>query len=210
MPTISNPRRSLLALSALSTVALVSPSVFADLLRTPSMTEGPFYPREMPLDDDNDLTRVRGQSGVAKGELLDFAGRVVDEKGRPVRNALVEIWQCNAFGVYHLAGDSGRMDPNFQGFGKVATDSEGRYRFRTIKPVAYSGRTPHIHYKVKSREFREFTSQVLIAGDPGNERDFVFRSIRSAEERKRITMELKPAAPDSGVALKTEFEIVVG
>lgn len=207
MQNFSRPRRSLLILSA---AALASPSALAELLRTPGMTEGPFYPRDMPLDDDNDLTRVKGRSGIAEGDVLDFQGRVVDVKGRPVRDALVEIWQCNAFGVYHLAGDRGRMDPNFQGFGKVATDSEGRYRFRTIKPVAYSGRTPHIHYKVKSREFREFTSQVLIAGDPGNERDFVFRSIRNAEERKRVTMTLQPAAPDSGAALRAEFEIVVG
>lgn len=207
MPHISTSRRSLLIASA---ALLTSTTALADLMRTPRMTEGPFYPREMPLDDDNDLTRVKGQAGTAQGEVFDLSGRVVDDKGRPVRNALVEIWQCNAYGVYHLAGDSGKIDPNFQGFGKVATDGEGRYRFRTIKPVPYTGRTPHIHYKVKSRDFREFTSQVLIAGEPGNERDGVFRSIRNAEERKRVLMELKPAATGSGAKFAADFEIVVG
>jgi protocatechuate 3,4-dioxygenase, beta subunit len=207
MSSVLPSRRSLLIASA---ALLASPAALAELLRTPRMTEGPFYPRQMPLDDDNDLTKVKGQSGVAEGEILDFAGRVLDDKGRSVKNALVEIWQCNAYGVYHLAGDSGKLDPNFQGFGKVATDGEGRYRFRTIKPVPYSGRTPHIHYKVKSRDFGEFTSQVLIAGDPGNERDGIFRSIRGAEERKRVLMELKPAAANSGAKLATDFDIVVG
>jgi protocatechuate 3,4-dioxygenase, beta subunit len=207
MPHISTSRRSLLIASA---ALLTSQAALADLLRTPRMTEGPFYPREIPLDDDNDLTRVKGRAGTAQGEVLDLSGRVIDDKGRPARNALVEIWQCNAYGVYHLAGDSGKIDPNFQGFGKIATDGEGRYRFRTIKPVPYTGRTPHIHYKVKSRDFGEFTSQVLIAGEPGNERDGVFRSIRNAEERKRVVMELKTAAADSGAKFATDFEIVVG
>jgi protocatechuate 3,4-dioxygenase beta subunit len=207
MPHISTSRRSLLIASA---ALLTSQAALADLLRTPRMTEGPFYPREIPLEDDNDLTRVKGRAGTAQGEVLDLSGRVIDDKGRPVRNALVEIWQCNAYGVYHLAGDSGKIDPHFQGFGKIATDGEGRYRFRTIKPVPYTGRTPHIHYKVKSRDFGEFTSQVLIAGEPGNERDGVFRSIRNAEERKRVVMELKTAAADSGAKFATDFEIVVG
>jgi protocatechuate 3,4-dioxygenase beta subunit len=207
MPHISTSRRSLLIASA---ALLTSQAALADLLRTPRMTEGPFYPREIPLDDDNDLTRVKGRAGTAQGEVLDLSGRVIDDKGRPVGNALVEIWQCNAYGVYHLAGDSGKIDPHFQGFGKIATDGEGRYRFRTIKPVPYTGRTPHIHYKVKSRDFGEFTSQVLIAGEPGNERDGVFRSIRNAEERKRVVMELKTAAADSGAKFATDFEIVVG
>ncbi len=197
-------RRILLALAA-----TLSLPAWAKLVRTPAMTEGPFYPVELPLDQDNDLTRVAGKSGVASGELFDFTGRVVDEAGAPVQAAVVEIWQCNAFGAYHHPGDGGRVDPHFQGFGKTTTDAEGRYRFRTIKPVAYSGRVPHIHFKVKRAGKPEFTSQVMIAGDPGNERDFVLRSMRDAEARKMVLMTLEKAPKESGAVWRTGFEIVV-
>ena len=102
------------------------------------------------------------------------------------------------------------MDPFFQGFGKTVTDSDGHYRFRTIKPVAYSGRTPHIHFKVKSRDFGEMTSQMFMPGDPGNDRDGVLRGVRSEADRKRLMMSLKPAAPDRGVKVLAGFDIVVG
>lgn len=200
-------RRRLLALAAAS--AALSGKAWAAILKTPAMTEGPFYPVELPLDQDNDLTRVAGRPGTASGEFLDFTGRVLDESGAPVAGAVVEIWQCNAFGVYHHPGDGGKVDPNFQGFGKTTTDAQGRYRFRTIKPVAYSGRVPHIHYKVKRAGKAEFTSQVMIAGDAGNERDFVFRSMRNPEARKRVLMTLTQAPNDTGVMWRTEFEIVV-
>ena len=169
------------------------------------MTEGPFYlgPRDLLLDQDNDLTTITGKSGVATGELVDLTGRVVNERDRPMKNALVEIWQCNGNCRYHHTGDDSRapLDPFFQGYGKTVTDREGRYRFRTIKPVAYSGRTPHIHFKVKSREFGEMTSQMFVPGDPGNARDFVLRNIRNEADRLRLMMSLKPAAPGIGVKL---------
>jgi protocatechuate 3,4-dioxygenase, beta subunit len=200
-------RRRLLALAATS--AALSGKAWAAILKTPAMTEGPFYPVELPLDHDNDLTRVAGKSSVASGELLDFGGRVLSESGMPVAGAVVEIWQCNAFGAYHHPSDGGKIDPHFQGFGKTTTDAEGRYRFRTIKPVAYSGRVPHIHFKVKQAGKREFTSQVMIDGHPGNERDGVYRYLRDAEARKRVLMTLTAAPKESGVAWRTEFEIVV-
>lgn len=188
---------------------LLSAPAWASLLRTPAMTEGPFYPVELPLDQDNDLTRVAGKTGVASGDALDFAGRVLDASGAPVAGAVVEIWQCNAFGAYHHPGDGGRLDPHFQGWGKTTTDAEGRYRFRTIRPVAYSGRVPHIHYKVKRAGKPEFTSQVMIDGEAGNERDFVFRHLRNAEARKRVLMTLARAPKESGAVWRTEYEIVV-
>lgn len=201
-------RRLVLTLPA-ALAAMFSTGACARALRTPAMTEGPFYPVELPLDQDNDLTRVNGKTGIATGELLDFSGRVVDEADAPVAGAVVEIWQCNAFGTYHHPSDSGRLDPNFQGFGKTTTDAQGRYRFRTIKPVAYSGRVPHIHFKVKRAGKPELTSQVMLAGEASNERDFVFRSMRDAEARKRVLMTLTAAPKDSGVKWRTEFEIVV-
>jgi protocatechuate 3,4-dioxygenase, beta subunit len=211
-------RRQMLALAGLSGAGLIIPArVFAaleSLVKTPPMTDGPFYPdaKDSPLDQDNDLTTFAGKSGVASGALLDFSGRVMDDQGRVMKSALVEIWQCNAFGRYHHSRDNNRapLDSAFQGFGKVITDGDGRYRFRTIRPVAYPGRVPHIHVKVKSRSFGELTSQIFIEGESGNDRDFVLRSIRDEAQRKRAMMTLKPAAPESGVKLTGEFDIVVG
>lgn len=207
-------RRQLLRWAALGASALVLPGEVLAALKTPTMTEGPFYPgpKDLLLDQDNDLTTITGKSGVATGELIDLTGRVVDERDRPMKNALVEIWQCNGNGRYHHTGDDSRapLDPFFQGYGKTVTDREGRYRFRTIKPVAYSGRTPHIHFKVKSREFGEMTSQMFVPGDPGNARDFVLRNIRNEADRMRLMMSLKPAAPISGVKLLAQFDMVVG
>lgn len=211
-------RRQALALAGFGCGSfLIPPPVLAALnafVKTPPMTDGPFYPgaKDLPLDQDNDLTSFAGKSGVASGVLLDFSGRVMDDQGRAMKNTLVEIWQCNAFGRYHHSSDNNRapLDPAFQGFGKVITDSEGRYRFRTIRPVAYPGRVPHIHVKVKSRSFGELTSQIFIEGESGNDRDFVLRSIRDEATRKRVMMTLKPAAPESGVKLVGEFDIVVG
>jgi len=207
-PHNSLKRRLVLAMPA-ALAAMLSATAWGRALRTPAMTEGPFYPVELPLDQDNDLTKVVGKTGVASGELLDFSGRVVDEADAPVAGAVVEIWQCNAFGAYHHPSDGGKIDPNFQGFGKTTTDAQGRYRFRTIKPVAYSGRVPHIHFKVKRAGKPELTSQVMIAGEAGNERDFVFRSMRDAEARKRVLMTLTQAPKESGVKWRTDYEIVV-
>ena len=186
----NNSRRQMLGWAAVATGGvLLPPSVWA-AVKTPAMTEGPFYPlaKDLPLDQDNDLTRLDGKSGVAAGVLLDLSGRVLDEKDRPQANALVEIWQCNAGGRYHHGRDNSNapLDPFFQGFGKFVTDAEGRYRFRTIRPVAYPGRVPHIHVKVKSRDFGELTTQIFVAGEAGNERDFVLRSMSSEAERKRV------------------------
>ena len=207
-------RRHLLALAAMCASGMYVPTSVWAALKTPRMTEGPFYPglEDLLLDQDNDLTTIAGKSGVAAGILLDVTGRVVDENNRPLKSALVEIWQCNAHGRYHHRGDDAKapLDPYFQGFGKTMTDADGRYRFRTIRPVAYPGRVPHVHFKVKSREFGEFTSQFFVEGESGNDRDFLLRSMRNEADRKRVMMALKPAAPDSGTKLVGEFEIVVG
>ena len=207
-------RRQLLRWAAFVTSTIMLPENVWAVLKTPTVTEGPFYPgpKVLLLDQDNDLTTIAGKTGVAKGELLDLSGHVVDENGRSLQNALIEIWQCNGNGRYHHTGDDSRapLDPFFQGYGKTVTDREGRYRFRTIKPVAYSGRTPHIHFKVKSREFGEMTSQMFVPGDPGNARDFVLRNIDNEADRMRLMMSLKPAAPGIGVKLLAQFDMVVG
>lgn len=207
-------RRHWLGWSAVGISAATFPATAWAVTKTPAMTEGPFYPRaqDLPLDQDNDLTTIAGKAGLAAGDLLDLSGRVIDGKGRPIRDALVEIWQCNSFGRYHDARDDSRAprDPFFQGYGKFVTETEGRYRFRTIRPVAYPGRTPHIHIKVTSREYGVLTTQIFIAGEAGNARDGVLASLKTDEERRRVTMNLTSGAADSTAKWVGEFEIVLG
>lgn len=171
---------------------------------TPRMTEGPFYPAMLPDDTDADLTRVRGRAGRASGTPLEVSGRVVDRRGRPRAGARVEIWQCDARGRYHHVGEpESALDPDFQGFGAVVADAEGRYAFRTIRPAPYPGRTPHIHFTVAEGGRRRLTSQMFIEGEPRNERDGLYR--RLGAEARLVTMRLA----DAGAGLKGALDIVL-
>lgn len=209
-------RRKILSVAARTFAGSVASSIIPAWAqeKTPRMSEGPFYPRpvDMPLDDDNDLTRVKGRQEVARGTLLDLTGRVTDINGRTLGSVTIEIWQCNSHGRYHDSRDSSSspLDPNFQGFGKALTDSQGRFRFRTIRPVAYPGRAPHIHFKVKAKAFKELTSQMFVAGDPGLERDVIWQSLGSPELKRQMAVELKPTEASAGVALTGYFEIIIG
>lgn len=149
---------------------------------TPSQTEGPFYPVRLPADADNDLLR-NGPLQYASGQPAWVEGTVTDVDGKPLAGATVEIWQCDEAGRYHHPGDGSRADPAFQGFGRVAVGADGRYRFRTIRPVPYSGRTPHIHVKVKDGRHELLTTQLYVQGDPHNERDFLWRRLDDADRR---------------------------
>jgi len=207
-------RRELFRIMTLSAAGWLVPGWVARaaaLLATKPLTEGPFYPRMLPLDDDNDLTQVKGVNGVAKGIVLDLTGRVVDAEGRPLAGTQVEIWQCNAFGRYHHPDDhsSAPLDPGFQGHGKTVTDADGRYRFRTIKPVPYPGRTPHIHFRLASREAGALTTQMFVAGEAGNERDGIFRQMQNDRTHQPAVVALTPAEKGSGAELRGEFQIVL-
>ena len=159
MRTIS--RRLLLA----TTVLPLRQVLAADLAATPAQTEGPFYPTSFPTDSDNDLVQVRGQAAQAMGTILHLHGRVLDASGRPLNGALVEVWQSDAQGLYDHPGQPrrDRRDSAFQGYGKVLTDGQSSYSFRTLKPVAYPGRTPHIHLKVATADGRRLTTQFYLA-----------------------------------------------
>jgi protocatechuate 3,4-dioxygenase, beta subunit len=194
--------------------ALAAPQAFAaDLVATPAQTEGPFYPAAFPADSDNDLVQVRGQAARALGTVLHLQGRVLDSSGRPLDGAIVEIWQCDAQGLYDHPRQPGRerRDAAFQGYGKVLADAQSGYRFRTLKPVAYPGRTPHIHLKVATADGRRLTTQLYLAGDPLNDRDFVYReAARDPRRRERIDMRLEPANGLEAGAFATTMDIVVG
>ena len=199
-------RRILCALGAAAVAPLQPTPVLADPREpTPRMTEGPFYPRSFPKDSDGDLTRVAGRGDVAQGDLLDVSGRVIDRNGRSRAGARVEVWQCDVTGHYHHVGH-GEGDPAFQGFGAVTTDAEGRYAFRTIRPVPYPGRTPHIHFAVLEGGQRRLVSQMFVEGDPGNSRDGLYRSLGG--EAKRVTIRLENAT-NAGARLTGTLDIVL-
>lgn len=213
-------RRGLLAASArsglsLCALGLLSPAALAELLTTPSTTEGPFYPDRLPLDTDNDLLIVNDATVHALGDITHLTGKVLGPTGSPIRNAVVEIWQCDSTGAYLHSRTMGRdrRDLAFQGYGRFLTDSRGRYYFRTIKPVPYPGRTPHIHFAVSEHGHRVLTTQMMIGGNPQNERDGVFRSV--GPDRDRLLAEFKPIEPAAkgGLPLaefEARFDIVLG
>lgn len=151
---------------------------------TPANPEGPFYPKHKQIDKDTDLTLIEGRTERAEGQVIQVTGQVLDENGQPVEGALVDIWQANANGRYHHEDDpsSAPVDPNFQGWGMVKTDAQGRYSFTTIKPAAYHvegdwSRPPHIHFKVSRRGYHELTTQMYFAGESLNESDRLLRSV---------------------------------
>jgi protocatechuate 3,4-dioxygenase beta subunit len=206
-------RRAFLGSVAVGAAAFTAPGLFADeLVRTPRQTEGPFYPDKLPLDTDNDLLIVNDSITPAVGEVTHLGGKILDARGEPIRNALVEIWQVDGKGVYLHTGDSGRKerDSNFQGFGRFLTGSSGEYYFRTIKPVPYPGRTPHIHFKIKKGGKGLLTTQCYIKGEARNERDFIFRSIPAGKSRNAVLVAFEPLKGSRIGELTARFDIVLG
>ena len=207
-------RRRFLSTLALGAAAFATPGLFAEelaLARTPRMTEGPFYPPKLPLDTDNDLIIINDSITPAVGEITHVTGRVLSASGEPIRNAAVEIWQCDSQQVYLAQGSSGgRNDPNFQGFGRFTTGSTGEYYFRTIKPVPYPGRTPHIHFKIKKGGRELLTTQLFINGHPQNKSDGVFRGIRDPLERELVLVDFKPVKGSKIAELSANFDLVIG
>ena len=201
----ASSRRTLLASSASVLVASAVPAWAQgrQLEPTPSQTEGPFYPVTLPADTDFDLLR-NGKVDYRHGQPAWVEGTVVDTAGKPVSGAVVEIWQCDHAGHYHHPGDGGRADPAFQGFGRVTVGADGRYRFRTLRPVAYSGRAPHIHAKVRLGRKELLTTQLYVAGDADNERDGIWRRL-SPSGRAAVTVPFTPSAD----GLQARFPLVV-
>ena len=192
------------ALSGLQTAAMAAGP-------TPRQPLGPFYPDKLPLDQDNDLLRVSGRTGRALGQPTQVYGQIRTPDGQPLNGAAVEIWQCDHFGRYIHSRDAsrGKRDKNFQGFGRAITDENGLYRFQTIKPVAYPGRTPHIHFIVRSEPAGRFVTQMYVEGEPQNRRDGLLNRVSDPELRQALIVPLKPS-PDLGEnALSGRFDIIV-
>jgi protocatechuate 3,4-dioxygenase beta subunit len=217
MRAMTVSRRRLVAFAGV--VATVGFPSLAAARGLPRMTEGPFYPplayRARSVDWDADLTTVRGRAPDgqplprARGEYLDLRGAVVDGDDRAIDGAEVEIWQCDAFASYrHPRGARDRVDAGFQGFGSTRSDARGRYRFLTIRPVPYPGRTPHIHVKLRHPGFGELTSQLFVAGEPGNAGDVLYRDLDDAD-RKDVELRLQRPAAGEPVAWVAERDLIV-
>lgn len=210
---LAERRRFLTQALALSAAAFTTPGLFADeLTRTPKQTEGPFFPDKLPLDTDNDLLIINDAITPAVGEITHLTGQILDASGNPIRNTLVEIWQADNNGAYLHSGtdNKDKRDRHFQGYGRFLTGSKGEYYFRTIKPVAYPGRTPHIHYKIHKGSKELLTTQCYVKGHSGNDNDFVLRSIRNPKDRDALMVDWTPIKDSKLGEYVAKFDVVIG
>ena len=183
------------------------------LVATSAQDLGPFYPILRPTDHDADLTRIAGRSGAAVGRPINVIGRIVDVKGNPISNAQVDLWQCNAAGRYAHPGDNANpaaLDPNFQGFARLASDRDGQFKFRSVKPKDYDTpigrRTPHIHFAIDGRAERLVT-QMYFPGEPLNDIDFL---LKNASPRESVIAEaIDPLSGDPD-AMAFRWTVVLG
>ena len=209
-------RRGFLRSLGFYTTLLTVPGAFAEQLartrKTAAVTEGPFYPPNLPLDTDNDLLIVNDSLTPAVGQVTHLSGRLLDTRGEPLRNATIEIWSTDHAGIYLADRDNkARYDSHFQGFGRFMTGSSGEYYFRTLKPVAYNGRTAaHIHYKIKMKGRPDFTTQMFIRSFPGNSEDFVYRAIGDQAAKDSVTVDFAPVPNSTVGELAARFDIVLG
>ncbi len=207
-------RRVVAGLAAAASLAALPRLVRAGALTlTPRQTAGPFYPVDWTGDIDNDLVVVQGEAARALGQVTHVMGRVLDAEGNPIRGARIEIWQCDANGVYRHPGDESgtrRHDGGFQGRGRTLSADDGSYSFRTLRPVPYPGRTPHIHFSIAAPGREPLVTQMYVAGEPGNERDFLLNAIRDERQRAAVIVKLEPADRIEPGALAGVFDVVVG
>ena len=214
-------RRSIIAqLSGVGVLALASPwrAALAALAPTPTQTAGPFRPDPPPLERDADLTLVQGAKARAEGQVIQVTGRVLDVDGKPIRGAAIELWQANARGRYAHPRDvnPAPLDPNFQGYARVVTDDQGRYRFKTIKPGAYpmnpmnpdAVRTPHIHFDIAGKR-THLGTQRYFPGEALNAGDRIFSAL-GANGASTIATRLPPTSDLVAGELLFGWDIVLG
>ena len=211
MSILTNTRRGFLI--GIGVVFATTPGLFADQLQaTPPLTEGPYYPDHLPLDRDNDLIILSDRLTPAVGEITRLSGRILDASGSPVKDAQIEIWQTDAHGVYinSNAPNKDKQDKNFQGYGQFLTGSTGGYTFRTVKPVPYENRCPHIHYRVTKGGRELLTSQIFVNGHAMNRTDGVLGELRNPIQRELVLADFVPAPGSKLGELTVNFDIVIG
>jgi len=206
-------RRRFVSSCALGAAFFTVPGAFAEqLVRTPRQTAGPFYPDRMPLDTDNDLLFINDAITPAVGAITWLSGRILDAGGQPLRDALVEIWQVDSNGAYlhSETANANRRDGSFQGYGRFLTGSSGEYLFRTVKPVPYGTRTPHIHFAIKPRRGDKFITQCYVAGEPRNESDRILNGIADPQARASVIVPFEPMQSSRIGELRARFDVVLG
>lgn len=206
-------RRVLSGASAIAIGTAISGAQAQSRVATPPATEGPFYPVDWQGDVDNDLVVVRGAAARAQGQIVHVGGRVLSPDGQPLGGSTVEIWQSDSHGIYrHPSDERGgrRRDAGFQGRGRTVTDPSGRYSFRTLRPVAYANRTPHIHYRIVTADGRILVTQMYVEGEPLNARDFLLGAIRDPQQRAAVLVRFVPADGVEPGAQAATFDIVIG
>jgi protocatechuate 3,4-dioxygenase beta subunit len=209
-------RRQFIRGAALGAATLTAPGAFAQALATAVTGDGPYYPDRLPLDTDNDLLILNDGLTHAVGEIAHFSGHLFAENGAPVRNAFIEIWQSDVNGSYiHTQGrNDGKIDANFQGYGRFLTDSEGRYYFRTIKPVPYTlqgqFRAPHIHVAVSYAGKRIMATQALVKGHEANARDLITRRFTDPKVLETLMVDYRPLPGSTLGELTGNFDIRLG
>ena len=206
-------RRQFLQSMAFATAAFTVPGVYAEELSlTPRQTEGPFYPDKLPLDTDNDLLILNDTITPAVGQVVHLGGKILSASGEPVRNATIEIWEADVNGIYSHTRSPGqeKIDKNFQGFGRFLTGSSGEYYFRTIKPVRYGRRTPHIHMAVLKGGKRILTTECYVKGEPRNQTDPVISRLGDPRLAELLMAEFKPIPGSKTNELSAQFNIVIG
>jgi protocatechuate 3,4-dioxygenase beta subunit len=203
-------------LAALATTAVVPGGgkllAAPALVATPRQTEGPFYPTDWSGDADNDLVVVQGEAAQAQGRITHILGRVLDSSGAPVPGAAIEIWQCDATGIYRHPRDTSWLrtrDGGFQGRGRTRSAANGGYSFRTIRPVAYPGRTPHIHFAVIAPGRQPLVTQMYVAGEPLNARDGILQAITDPRQRDSVIVKLQAGDRIEDKALVGTFDVVL-
>ncbi len=206
-------RRSVLTGGACTLAALVAGRTLATqgkLAPTSPQTRGPFYPVARRLDQDADLTLVRGHRGRARGEIINVLGRVLDGERRPIPHAKLDLWQANAAGRYAHPGDnsSAPLDPDFQGAALFSADAEGRFRFRTVKPGRYPGRVPHLHFAVSSGRQRVIT-QMYFPDEAGNQDDDVLKRIPAGPLRDRLIARFSSPIGDDALITALQWDVVL-
>jgi protocatechuate 3,4-dioxygenase, alpha subunit len=183
------------------------------LIPTPSQTVGPFFSLGLDRPDWNDLTR-----GHPQGERIVIEGRVLDGDGAPVPDAVVEIWQANAAGRYAHPEDQQTdkpLDPNFRGFGRSATDAEGRFRFTTVKPGPVPGRgnslqAPHINVLLFSRGLLiHLHTRIYFEGEAANAADPLLSSIEDPKARGTLLARREAGSSQGGSPARYRFDIIM-
>lgn len=213
---MSTTRRQFIHGAAFGAATLTAPGAFAQALTTAVTGDGPYYPDRLPLDTDNDLLILNDALTPAVGEITHFTGRLFAANGAPVRNAFIEIWQSDVNGSYiHTQGrNDGKLDANFQGYGRFLTDAEGRYYFRTIKPTPYTlqgqFRAPHIHVAVSKAGRRIMATQALVKGHEANARDLITRRIEDPALLETLMVEYRPLPGSALGELAANFDIRLG